>query len=75
MALGSECHSEHASLEGASNIGLDGLGMIIGDESRSRTHRARNEQRREIFLIYSGHDKVQKGKKGNEKNQRLRVGI
>ena len=36
--MGSECHSEHASLERASNIGLDSLGMIIDDDNLAPGH-------------------------------------
>jgi hypothetical protein len=56
MKMGSEGHSEHASLERVSYIGLGGLGMVIGDDNLAPGHRARTVY--SVFLIYSGHDKV-----------------
>jgi hypothetical protein len=50
MKMGSEGHSEHASLETVSYIGLGGLGMVIGDDNLAPGHI--------VLLIDSGHDKV-----------------
>jgi hypothetical protein len=38
MKMASEGHSEHASLERASYIGLDGLGMAIDDDNLAPGH-------------------------------------
>ena len=38
MKMGSEGHSEHASLEKVSYIGLGGLGMVIGDGNLAPGH-------------------------------------
>ena len=38
MKTGSEGHSEHASLERVSYIGLGGLGMVIDDDNLAPGH-------------------------------------